>query len=117
MPESLQAFKAGLFKALASPVRIRMLEELRSSELTVGELQERLGLDSSNASQHLSVLRAQSLVVNRREGNNVRYAVEEPRIYDILDAARGIFENQVNAGARLLRQATTHEQQGRRQTE
>lgn len=104
MPDSLQAFKAGIFKALASPVRIRLLEELRGGELTVGELQERVGMDSSPVSQHLSVLRAQSLVVTRREGNNVWYAVEEKRVYDILDAARAIFENQVSASTRLLGQ-------------
>lgn len=103
MPQSLQDFKAAIFRALASPVRIRLLEELRSGESTVGELQERLGLDSSNVSQHLSVLRGQSLVTTRREGNNVWYGVEDRRLYDILDAARAIFESQVDASARLLR--------------
>jgi DNA-binding transcriptional ArsR family regulator len=102
MPQSLQDFKAGLFRALANPVRIRLLEELRATELTVGELQERLGLDSSNVSQHLAVLRGQSLVTTRREGNNVWYSAAEQSTYDILDTARAIFENQVKASARLL---------------
>ena len=102
MPESLQEFKAGFFKTLASPVRIRLLEELRGGPATVGDLQLRLRLDSSNVSQHLAVLRAQGIVVTRREGNRIWYAVPEKRIYSILDAARAIFENQVKASTRLL---------------
>jgi DNA-binding transcriptional ArsR family regulator len=102
MPESLQEFKAGFFKTLASPVRIRLLEELRGGPATVGDLQLRLRLDSSNVSQHLAVLRAQGIVVTRREGNRIWYAVPEKRIYSILDAARAIFQNQVKASTRLL---------------
>lgn len=102
MPESLQEFKAAFFKTLASPVRIRLLEELRGGAATVGDLQLRLRLDSSNVSQHLAVLRAQGIVVTRREGNRIWYAVPEKRIYSILDAARAIFENQVKASTRLL---------------
>ncbi len=102
MPESLREFKAGFFKTLASPVRISLLEELRGGPATVGDLQQRLGLDSSNASQHLALLRAQGVVVTRRDGNKIWYAVPEKRIYSILDAARAIFENQVKASTRLL---------------
>lgn len=102
MPRTLHDFKAAFFKTLASPVRIRVLEELRGGPATVGELQQRLGLDSSNVSQHLALLRAQGLVATRREGTKIWYAVPEKRIYSILDAARSIFENQVKASTRLL---------------
>ena len=102
MPETLRDFKAGLFRALASPIRIRLLEEMRGRELTVGDLQQRLNLDSSNVSQHLSILRSHSLVVTRRDGNKVWYSVDEPQIYKILDAARAVFKNQVKASTRLL---------------
>jgi ArsR family transcriptional regulator len=102
MPETLQDFKATFLKALASPVRIRLLEELRGGPATVGDLQQRLGLDSSNVSQHLALLRAQGVVVTRRDGNKIWYAVADKRIYNILDAARAIFENRIKASTRLL---------------
>lgn len=102
MPETLQDFKATFFKVLASPVRIRLLEELRGGPTTVGDLQQRLGLDSSNVSQHLALLRAQGAVMTRRDGNKIWYAVADKRIFNILDAARAIFENQVKASTRLL---------------
>lgn len=104
MADSLQELKAGFFRTLASPIRIRLLEHLRGGEATVGDLQQKLGLDSSNVSQHLSILRANSLVAARRDGTRIWYSVQEPRIYEILDAARAIFENQVKASTRLLAQ-------------
>ena len=103
MPETLQDFKAELFRTLASPARVRILEELRAQgTLTVSDLQQRLGMDASNVSQHLAILRARSVVVGRREGNNVRYSIAEPVICELLDATRKIFERQVAANSRLL---------------
>jgi ArsR family transcriptional regulator len=102
MPNTLRELKAELFKVLANPVRVSLLDELRSGPLTVGDLQRRLGIDSSNTSQHLAILRGRLLVTTRRDGNNIWYSVEEPRVYEILDAARAILENQLALGQRLL---------------
>jgi ArsR family transcriptional regulator len=88
----LQTFKAELFKALGHPVRIRILEFLRSGELTVSELQTRLEIDSSTVSQQLALMRARQLVVGRKEGTSVYYRVVDPQVYDLLDAARAMFE-------------------------
>lgn len=102
MPDTLRERKAEMFKVLANPIRVALLDELRSGSLTVGDLQRKLGIDSSNVSQHLAILRGRSLVATRREGNSVWYSVEEPRVYEILDAARAILENQLAQGQRLL---------------
>jgi len=104
MPNTLRELKAELFKVLANPVRVALLDELRSGPLTVGDLQRKLGIDSSNVSQHLAILRGRLLVTTRRDGNNVWYSVEEPRVYEILDAARAILENQLALGRRLLKE-------------
>ena len=99
----LQAFKAELFRALANPVRIQLLEELRAAgEASVTDLQQRLGIESSNVSQHLSILRARGLVVARREGTTAWYSVSDPGLYELLDAARAIFGRQLAAQARML---------------
>jgi ArsR family transcriptional regulator len=102
VPNTLRELKAELFKVLANPVRVALLDELRSGPLTVGDLQRKLGIDSSNVSQHLAILRGRVLVATRRDGNNVWYSVEEPRVYEILDAARVILENQMTQGQRML---------------
>ncbi len=57
MPHTLQGFKAELFKALAHPARIKVLEHLRSGERTVSELQALLDIESSTVSQQLAILR------------------------------------------------------------
>lgn len=101
--ETLQEFKADLFRTLANPTRIRILELLRvAGSLTVGELQLRLEIESSNVSQHLAILRARGMVTTRREGTSVWYTIADPAIFGLLDAARAIFEHQLAARTRLL---------------
>jgi DNA-binding transcriptional ArsR family regulator len=89
----LPRFKAELFKALAHPTRIRILELLRGGEMTVGDLQERLGADGSSVSQQLAVLRAQNIVTSRRLGISVSYAALDPAVFQLLDVARTVFDN------------------------
>jgi len=101
---TLQQFKARLFRALAHEVRVRALEELRDGERSVGELQEALGVTASNVSQHLAILRGEGLVVARREGTTVLYSTADSRLYRLLDDARAIFEQRIEAGAALLRE-------------
>lgn len=88
----LQNFKAELFKALGHPVRIRILEFLRSGELTVSDLQSRLEIDGSTVSQQLAVLRARQLVTGRKDGTSVYYRVVDPQVFQMLDLARAMFE-------------------------
>jgi DNA-binding transcriptional ArsR family regulator len=71
MPESLRRFKAEFFQALAHPTRIAIVEQLRDGELAAGALIARLGIEQANASQHLTVLRAKHIAVNRKAGNQV----------------------------------------------
>ena len=100
---TLQQFKAQLFRSLGHEVRIRLLEELRTGECSVGELQERIQVTGSNISQHLAVLRNQGIVTARRDGTNVLYSIADPRFNNLLDDARSIFEHQIAAGAALLK--------------
>ena len=99
----LQIFKAEFFKALAHPVRIRLLEVLRHGERSVQELQGALVLDQSTVSQHLAVLRAKHVVVARKEGTTVRYAVGDARVGALLDTARAIFNAQLTGSQTMLR--------------
>lgn len=91
MQETLRQFKAEFFQALAHPTRIALIEQLRNGELSAGELIERLGIEQANASQHLAVLRAKNIVVNRKSGNQVFYSVRDPLIIEVLDVMRRYF--------------------------
>jgi ArsR family transcriptional regulator len=91
--DHLRRFKADFFKALAHPLRIQILENLRTGELSVTELQGRLAVEASSVSQQLAVLRNRSIIEPRKVGTSVYYSVRDPAIFDLLDAARVIFNN------------------------
>jgi DNA-binding transcriptional ArsR family regulator len=93
MREKLVVFKAEFFKALANPLRIRILDELRTEELTVSEIRDRLEVELPNVSQQLSVLRSKKLVVGRKQGNNIYYRCSDPSVFKLLDVAKEIFNN------------------------
>lgn len=96
MQDPLRNFKAEFFKALAHPARIKILEFIQADELSVTELQERLGIDSSSVSQHLSVLRHKNIVQSRKAGTTVYYRVRDPEILILLADARRIFTNHLS---------------------
>jgi ArsR family transcriptional regulator len=88
---ALRRFKAEFFKALAHPGRIQIIESLRTGEKTVGDIQALLIEEPASASQHLSLLRAKGIVVGRKSGTNVYYRVRDPKIFNLFDVAREIF--------------------------
>ena len=91
--QPLHRFKAEFFQALGHPARLRILELLRVGERTVSELQVELAIEASSVSQQLAVLRAKNIVDTRRAGTSVYYSVRDPQIFQLLDVARGIFNN------------------------
>ena len=93
MSDKLVNFKAEFFKALANPLRIRILDQLRTEELTVSEIRDRLDVELPNISQQLSVLRAKNLVVGRKQGNNIYYSCVDPTVFRLLDVAKEVFNN------------------------
>ena len=91
MQDALRKFKAQIFQALAHPTRIAIVEALRDGELSAGKLLDLLQVEQANLSQHLAVLRAKHVVVNRKVGNQVFYAVRDPVLIQVLDLLRQYF--------------------------
>lgn len=87
----LYEVKANLFKGLAHPFRIRILELLAAApEVSVAELQDETGLEASHLSQHLAVLRRHRLVESERRASHVYYRLADRRVADLLAVARGL---------------------------
>ncbi|WP_109560534.1 ArsR/SmtB family transcription factor [Mycolicibacter senuensis] len=99
MPNSLHQVKADFFKTLGHPARIRVLELLAERDRTVGELLPEIGLEASNLSQQLGVLRRAGVVTATKEGNTVVYSIASPVITELLTVARkaltGLLSDQV----------------------
>jgi DNA-binding transcriptional ArsR family regulator len=104
MPRSLQAFKADFFRALAHPVRIRILEVLGTGERSVQELQEALKLEQPIVSQQLAILRGKNIVTPHKLGTTVRYALSDPLLTKSLAVAREIFNNHLIDTQTMLRE-------------
>ncbi len=99
----LQTLKAEFFRALAHPARIRLLEALSADgEQSVQALPARLALDQPVVSQQLARLRAGGIVVSRKEGTSVQYALADPRIADLLAVAKSILNRRLTNHRTLL---------------
>ncbi len=86
--------KAEMFKALAHPMRLLMLEKLRERPFCVCELARELGLEKSIASKHLSQLKSVGLLHDEKRGTLVEYHLVVPCILDMSACAeRTILEN------------------------
>lgn len=89
MRRDLCDFKAEIFKALSHPTRVAIIELLyKERELPVTRIHEQLGLEQTNVSQHLSVLRDKHLVTGRKHGNQVYYFLRHPVLGEVLDLLR-----------------------------
>ncbi|MDR4887310.1 metalloregulator ArsR/SmtB family transcription factor [Fredinandcohnia sp. QZ13] len=89
----MQKFKADFFKALAHPLRIRILELLAEGDKNVNEIQTLIGSEGSAVSQQLTVLRAKNIVYGTKDGNRVIYSLRDPMIVELLSVAKQIFNN------------------------
>lgn len=87
----LYEIKANLFKGLAHPARIRILEILADSpgqSCPVSELLADTGLEASHLSQHLATLRRHRVVKSVRTANSVTYSLAHPTVAELLAIAR-----------------------------
>lgn len=72
------------FGVLAHPLRVLIVEELRNGELTVSDLKDSLMVPQGSVSQHLSILRANRIVLERRVGRHVYYHLRQPELADLV---------------------------------
>src|SRR5436309_10638675 len=94
--------KAELFKALAHPARIRVLEVLVEGDRSVGEMQPLIGIESSHLSQQLAVLRRAGLVTTRKESSTVFYSLRAPELAELLAVAKRFMIVSLSESTELL---------------
>ncbi len=96
MPDDLPAglvlidVKAELFKSMGHPARIQLLEMLADGPVAVSRLRDNTGLEPSNLSQHLSLLRRQRLIVPSRREGRLFYELASPEVNVLLADARSL---------------------------
>jgi ArsR family transcriptional regulator, lead/cadmium/zinc/bismuth-responsive transcriptional repressor len=82
-PQSIER-AANLFRALGEPSRLRLLSRLIDGSRCVGELAEAENEGMSTISQRLRVLRAENIVVRRRQGKHVLYGLVDRHVTNLV---------------------------------
>jgi DNA-binding transcriptional ArsR family regulator len=84
------ALTAMALKAMAHPLRWKILCSLGKHELSVGEIVERTGTSQSNISQHLEQLRNKNIVVARKEANRIYYRIRNHQLLELIGIMRDV---------------------------
>ncbi|MFA6459101.1 MAG: metalloregulator ArsR/SmtB family transcription factor [Candidatus Paceibacterota bacterium] len=88
LPKETYEKNARLYKILANPKRLEILNILKQNDTSVEKLLTLTKLPKANLSQHMAVMRHCGLVVSHRKGLNITYSIVDPRIV----AACGILQ-------------------------
>jgi DNA-binding transcriptional ArsR family regulator len=101
MPEGViqTDVKAELFKSMGHPARILILEMMVDGPVAVSRLRDGTGLEASNLSQHLGILRRQRLIVPSRKDGRLFYELSCSDVSEVLDAARGLLGTVLHASS------------------
>lgn len=102
LPEPLVDLIAQRFRVIGEPMRIRLLDALRDSPMTVNELTEALGATQQNVSKHVGVLAQAGIVGREKNGNRVRCFIADDSVFELCELVCGGLRQQVNALDQLL---------------
>ncbi|MGZ4374809.1 MAG: ArsR/SmtB family transcription factor [Gaiellaceae bacterium] len=97
LPDDLVELIARRFRVIGEPMRIKLLEQLREGEATVGELSAALSASQQNVSKHLSVLADVGIVGRRKEGNHVFYRVVDEGVFALCEEVCGSVQQQLRS--------------------
>lgn len=81
---------ANALKAMAHPLRWKILCTLGDRELSVGEIVEQTGTSQSNISQHLEQLRNKNIVTSRKEANRIFYRIRTGKLLELIGTMRTV---------------------------
>lgn len=78
-------------KAIAHPLRLKVLCVLGEGELSVQEIVDNVGTTQSNISQHLAILRDKGVLITRKDANRVYYRIGDMRTLKLVGMMRDVF--------------------------
>ena len=82
---------AHAIKAIAHPLRLKILCVLNDQEMIVQDIVSHVGTSQSNISQHLAILRDKGVLAARKEANRVFYRIGDPRTLKLVGLMRDVF--------------------------
>jgi ArsR family transcriptional regulator len=82
---------ARAIKAMAHPLRLKILCVLGNDEVSVQDIVDAVGTSQSNISQHLAILREKGVLKARKDANRVFYRVGDQRTLALIGMMREVF--------------------------
>lgn len=82
---------AQAIKAIAHPLRLKILCVLGDQEISVQDIVEQVGTSQSNISQHLAILRDKGVLATRKDANRVFYRIDDLRTLKLIGMMRDVF--------------------------
>ncbi len=101
MEHLLYELHARLCKTMSHPLRLQIINALRSREASVSRLAAEIGVGVGALSQHLNLMRNAGVLTARRQGNVVYYRVANPRMLVAFDTLREVLREQLAASGEL----------------
>jgi DNA-binding transcriptional ArsR family regulator len=102
VPGDLVELIARRFRALGEPMRIRLVDQLRDGEATVGELSQALDASQQNISKHLAVLADAGILGRRKDGTRVYYRIVDEGVLTLCEDVCGSLQQQLRSLSALV---------------
>ncbi|OGW79703.1 MAG: hypothetical protein A3G33_01480 [Omnitrophica bacterium RIFCSPLOWO2_12_FULL_44_17] len=102
MDDMVFKIKADFLKALSHPIRLQVIEYLKDGEASVGKLVNVLGVEQSNLSRHLAILREMGILHARQEKTTVYYSIHDHDIFKVLRSIAEILRKKLSKSEKLL---------------
>ena len=81
-----------IFKALADPTRLKILECVQNGEKCICEIIPYTGKSQPNVSQHLKVMKHAGIIDERKDGTRIMIKASNNEIYNIIDKVKGFLK-------------------------
>jgi len=102
LPDDLADLIARRFRAIAEPMRVRLLDRLRDGEASVNELALQVDASQQNVSKHLAVLADVGILARRKDGNRVYYRIVDEGVLGLCEQVCGSVQAQLAALSALV---------------
>jgi len=93
---TLEDMYVRIYKALAHPIRIKIVRTLRDGPLCVCTLNENVDFSQSNLSQHLKILKDAGILKSEKEGIRILYSIKDDEVKNVLDITDKIIRNEIS---------------------
>lgn len=92
---TLEDMYVRIYKALAHPIRIKIVRTLRDGPLCVCTLNENVEFSQSNLSQHLKILKDAGILKSEKDGIKILYSIKDEEVKNLLNITNKIIRNEI----------------------